>query len=766
MKGLGNYNPAPYSPFVMLHTFFLPFIYGIGYIFNKAYTLPLPLVVYSYCIPLLLAMIAFNRSTKVSLIYFIIAITGFSVGMQLCNSEINSLNRIDSFYIGGTTEIEGSISSRPADVIIDDKNYIKYLLHIETVRSKEDKHWMKGEGFLLIYEKAGETSTSSTSFYSHPKQGDMVTLKGNIKPVTYNLMDGYISMRGRYMDMGMVGRIFNPTVIGRESSKKTYYLNLVDDLRNRLTRQIEVKLPGPTGILVEGLLFGGEYSKLDSEINENFAQTGLIHILSVSGSHITLLLGIFYGIAKFFRWNRWGKIILPIGGITFYSLLVGWSPPVVRATLTGIVCAYGTFGGHQYRAIQSISLILLLQLLISPLLIDDVSLQLSYGASYGILLFYKPLVERFRLGPMVVRSALSITLAAQLCIWPLQFYYFQLFSPSSFLANLIVAPILELVITLSLLVVSVGGIVDLVSIMCGQWIGNVCDFFILTPTYTSIKYIITWAIGLNFTIASFPLSFLSIGALRWYELCLYIGSLYLFFLCLKRYINPMFCLGIICTLGVIVNGLAYICYMDTVSVYILNKNYGKTIFIVPNGYESILYIEKNKYNITEQQAQDVSKFISYYGIQRGNVIFSNEITTEEKAKILKALTNKNKQFSEWVLTPGKKIALAYTSVTGTMIVEQKGHISFALVGTSRKTILNNGQKKEKKLQLSSTNDLQNSPSNELVFYEKSGSNHESVLWTPYAIIQWPSPFSREPLDGGDKINYVVGEKFIPPFIIR
>ena len=93
------------------------------------------------------------------------------------------------------------------------------------------------------------------------------------------------------------------------------------------------------------LLFGGNYSDIPEYIMNSFSATGIVHILSVSGSHVALLFGFLYFLGK---WLHLPKRLVITGSIflvIFYSVLSGLVPPVVRAAVMGILSAGGGFTG-------------------------------------------------------------------------------------------------------------------------------------------------------------------------------------------------------------------------------------------------------------------------------------------------------------------------------------------------------------------------------------------------------------------------------------
>ncbi|ETJ28762.1 DNA internalization-related competence protein ComEC/Rec2, partial [human gut metagenome] len=69
---------------------------------------------------------------------------------------------------------------------------------------------------------------------------------------------------------------------------------------------------GPQKVLAQALCLGGHYSELGEKRMKDFAYTGLIHILSISGSHIALLLALIYGLGRLVKLGKRTCLILGI----------------------------------------------------------------------------------------------------------------------------------------------------------------------------------------------------------------------------------------------------------------------------------------------------------------------------------------------------------------------------------------------------------------------------------------------------------------------
>ena len=202
------------------------------------------------------------------------------------------------------------------------------------------------------------------------------------------------------------------------------------------------------------LLFGGNYNDIPEEVMTSFSATGIIHILSVSGSHVALLFGFLYLLGRWLSLPRRLVILPAILLVLFYAVLSGLVPPVIRAAVMGILSVVGIFLDREKTTLNLLGAAILGMLLWDPYYVYDVSFQLSVGASAGILLFYRPILHwmsPFRKLPKWVKEGIALSSAAQLLTIPIMLYDFHRFPVYFIFANLFVTPFLEWVIIAGLL---------------------------------------------------------------------------------------------------------------------------------------------------------------------------------------------------------------------------------------------------------------------------------------------------------------------------
>ena len=200
------------------------------------------------------------------------------------------------------------------------------------------------------------------------------------------------------------------------------------------------------------MLFGG-YEGIKPELVEAFTATGIVHILSVSGSHITLLAAVMAWLGTLLRLRPVVTAVFVTVVVAIYCVLAGCVPPAVRAGAMGLLAFFALALERESDARRLLALVGMALLFFEPLLAFDVSFQLSFAATAGLLYLAPPFAERLstlRFLPRFVVLSLAVTLGAQLATLPLLAWYFHRLSLSSLIANILVVPVVELVIVVGL----------------------------------------------------------------------------------------------------------------------------------------------------------------------------------------------------------------------------------------------------------------------------------------------------------------------------
>ncbi len=247
-------------------------------------------------------------------------------------------------------------------------------------------------------------------------------------------------------------------------------------------------LPEPQAALLTGILLGVE-SGIPAGLMADFSATGTTHIIAISGFNITIVSGIFAGLARRLFGQR-RAVWVALVGIAVYTVLVGASAAVLRAALMGALYLWGQHLGRGTFAPVSLAAAAIGMTLWNPYALWDVGFQLSFAATAGLVLYTEPLervferalghftsAERAQEIVATISEAVICTTAAQITTLPVILAYFGRLSIVTFLTNFLILPVQSYVMV-------VGGLALLLGLIIrplGQMVGWVAWVFL---TYT------------------------------------------------------------------------------------------------------------------------------------------------------------------------------------------------------------------------------------------------------------------------------------------
>lgn len=224
----------------------------------------------------------------------------------------------------------------------------------------------------------------------------------------------------------------------------------------------------PERTLVPALVDGDD-ADLPEQVKADFRTTGMTHLLAVSGTNLTLVVG-FLVVAG--RWcgvrGRW-HYLLAVLGIVGFILLARTEPSVVRAAAMGTAALLGMAHNGRDRGIRALGLAVLGLMAWDPWLATTVGFALSVLATAGILLLAPGWVDAMsRWLPRWAAQAVAVPLAAQVACTPVVAAISGEVSLVAVLANLLAAPLVAPATILGLL----GGLVVLVVPSVGHLAGH------------------------------------------------------------------------------------------------------------------------------------------------------------------------------------------------------------------------------------------------------------------------------------------------------
>ena len=247
--------------------------------------------------------------------------------------------------------------------------------------------------------------------------------------------------------------------------------------------------------IAKGMLLGDK-SGLNEQTYTAFKDTGIAHVLAVSGLHAGILISFIYYLLRLLRLGRTTRLALSLTFIAIYACVTGLSPSIIRAGIMACTLLLGHHLGRQTDTMNSLALAFIISLLLSPLDLFMTGFQLSFGAVFGILTLGEQ-IRRWmdsrlprRLGG--VSAAVSASTGATAGTAPLLAASFNRVSLLSMLLNIVVIPIASLAIVLVF-----------ITVFAGMFIGSTASYIALLPAVVIrlMMTVIHWAAAIPFIAA-------------------------------------------------------------------------------------------------------------------------------------------------------------------------------------------------------------------------------------------------------------------------
>ena len=197
-------------------------------------------------------------------------------------------------------------------------------------------------------------------------------------------------------------------------------------------------LYGGRAALVDALMLGRR-GGIDRGLQDQFAQSGLVHLLSISGFHVGLIGAWVFLVARLLRARREAALVLAALVSTAYVAFLGWPAPATRAAALAIVLARCRVAQRHVRADELLGATCLVVLLIDPWAILDLGGWLSATALWGATRFSRWTDDA--LGDGVMWRTLGSSVGATLATAPITAWALGTVAPVGIVLNFAAIPI-------------------------------------------------------------------------------------------------------------------------------------------------------------------------------------------------------------------------------------------------------------------------------------------------------------------------------------
>mgnify|MGYP000234662571 CR=1 FL=1 len=422
------------------------FIFGI--LLQKVFVLPhlIVIVILLSSVLIIITLIRFFTFEKIRLIVSVliflcvIILGNYLISLELGQQVLlpSNLYRVKKFKVYGKIE----------KIELNHNNKIKFLLNADSIIIKNKVLPYK---IKLLCELHFDNQKQIDSVYENIFPGNSVYLSGTYRRGREKRNPGEFDYNNYLHSKGISGvlRIYRLEDFKISGRNKSFLSGKIFSIRKYVYKNINLLQEPKTAGLLKGLLLA-DRSEISVETKSEFINSGVVHVLAVSGLHVGYIILIFLLI--FGRFNIYIRSIITAVGLLMFMFITGVPASVFRATLMAMIIIFALLTNRSTNLYNSLALAALIILLIKPAELFNPGFQLSFTAVLSIAAIYQVLAKKIQSSGIsnkfVIYTLLiiAVSLSAQIGTLPFTLIYFGKLSIIALFANILVVPLIGFIV--------------------------------------------------------------------------------------------------------------------------------------------------------------------------------------------------------------------------------------------------------------------------------------------------------------------------------
>ncbi len=380
-------------------------------------------------------------------------------------------------------------SRNPEHIINSDEKIVAYQVILITSAEEKEKSCKRGASITGVKTTGGwHNATGKVNLY-WPKTeiipaldyGDKLVISGAPRPIErqYNPHEfdfrRFLGFKNIYHQhfvksgqWALVQKSDDRGFLFYAHRARTWSVNTIKEF---------ITSPRERGIVIALVL--GVTDGLDNELLTAYAASGAMHVLAVSGLHVSIIYGILLLLFKPLGKSPASQWFIAVVSLTLlwgYAFITGLSPSVLRAVAMFSFVAIAKPVGRNTNIYNTLAASAFCLLLYEPYLIMSVGFQLSYLAVLGIVYFQRPIYNLWEAKSWFADWAWQlscVSIAAQLSTMAISLLYFHQFPVYFLVANLFIIPASFVVLIGGILLLMIGGLTTIAT-----WLGTFLEWFV------------------------------------------------------------------------------------------------------------------------------------------------------------------------------------------------------------------------------------------------------------------------------------------------
>jgi competence protein ComEC len=354
-----------------------------------------------------------------------------------------------------TVQVRGFVE----EIVRAPRRSLRLVLQVQSISGLEKSQWPRKLKITTPYQR-------------QLRVGDFIETSVRLFPLQTPVMPGgYDFARAQWLQgLGASATAREQLAIDRGRNVPIWltFKSQVEELRLIMAERIRAALPGELGLLAVALITG-ERASLPKAMNRSLQASGLAHIVSISGLHMSLVAGGFFWMLRALLalsrelalcWpiKKWCAGAALLAG-AIYLVLSGCEVPTQRSYIMVAIMFAAIIAGRPALNLRNVALAAVLVLLLAPAAVLQPGPRMSFLAVTGLLSFFEAWrgIERYseRMGwvhYVLRRSAAALlalgatTIIAGICTGPPAAFHFNRIAPYGLIGNLLAVPVVSAVV--------------------------------------------------------------------------------------------------------------------------------------------------------------------------------------------------------------------------------------------------------------------------------------------------------------------------------
>jgi len=362
--------------------------------------------------------------------------------------------------------------------------------YVEAVIQNDSVIFCKGK--ILLYFSRDSNATPL-------KYGDRILLNKKIQEIKNSGNPGAFNYQRYAAFQSTFSNVYlKPTDwVKLQETNINLFKQFIFTARDKILSILQKNIPpSKDGLgLAEALLIGYT-NDLDKDLVQAYSNTGVVHIIAISGMHLALIYGLLvlvFAKMPVIKKSKTLQVVLILACLWTFSLLTGAAASIVRSAVMFTFIAVGRNFSKSSSTYNTLAASAFVMLCYNPYFLWDVGFQLSYLAVIGIIVFQKPIYNWVYVKNRYLNmlwELVAISLAAQVLTFPICIYYFHQFPNFFLITNVVAVPLSTVILYAEIALVAFSWIPYV-----GSFMGKIVGWMV----WAMNKYIV-WVSHLSYAL--------------------------------------------------------------------------------------------------------------------------------------------------------------------------------------------------------------------------------------------------------------------------